>query len=157
VCRFLIPDPTTLRDALLFSFALLFCNWSGTCMAFTDPTASNRSRMPFVMYMLVAPVLSRYLRPYTVSSHSPHFCQAPPPFIHVQINADAHNVCTRAKNHYDPQQVHNLFSSDIARTEDTPDRAMARRGGNTARDRANEFQSSFQQAHERQASRMYFL
>jgi eukaryotic translation initiation factor 2C len=56
----------------------------------------------------------------------------------------AHNVCTRAKNHYEPQQVHRLFTSDIAGTEDTPDGE-------------NEFQSRFQQAHERQASRMYFL
>ena len=73
---------------------------------------------------------------------------------------DAHNVCTRAKNHYDPQHVHQLFSSDIARTEDTPDRAMTRRGRgdrNTARDRGNEFLSRFQQVHERQACRMYFL
>ena len=38
----------------------------------------------------------------------------------------------------------------MAGTEDTPDR-------NTARDEENEFQSGFHQAHERQASRMYFV
>jgi hypothetical protein len=98
-------------------------------MAFTELTASNPSRMPYVMCMLDAPVLSRSQLPYSVSSHSPQSCQAPPPFIRVQINPDAHSVCTRPKNHYDPQQVHRLFSSDTVGTEDTPDRAMARRGG----------------------------
>jgi eukaryotic translation initiation factor 2C len=58
----------------------------------------------------------------------------------------AHNVCTRAKttmirNRFIDSSV---FTSDMAGTEDTPDSE-------------NEFQSRFQQAHERQASRMYFL
>jgi eukaryotic translation initiation factor 2C len=83
----------------------------------------------------------------------------------------AHNVCTRAKNHYDPQQVHRLFSPEMTATEDSADRARARRGGrgggrggaggrggnrNTARDGESEFRSGFQQAHERMASKMYF-
>jgi hypothetical protein len=142
-------------ECFTLCFALLFCNWSVACMAFTDPTAYSPSHMPFVTCMLGAPVRSRSRLPYTVRSHFPHFCLAPTPFTHVRINPDAHNVCTRAKNHYDPQQVRGLFSSDMVGTEDTPDRAMARRGGED--DRENEFQSRFQQAHERQASRMYFL
>jgi hypothetical protein len=115
-------------------------------MAFTDLMASDTSHMPFVTCMLGAPVLSRSQLPYTVSFHSLRFCQAPPPFTHVQINPDAHNVCTRAKttmirNRFIDSSV---FTSDMAGTEDTPDSE-------------NEFQSRFQQAHERQASRMYFL
>jgi len=127
------------------------------CLAFTDLTASNPYPMPFVTCMHVARVLSLYQLPYTVRSHSPLFCQAS--FIHDEIKLDAHNVCTRAKNHYDPQQVHRLFNSDIARTEDSRDhdRAMARRDGGSRNAARSQFQSSFQQAHERQASRMYFV
>ncbi|KAI0267569.1 Piwi domain-containing protein [Russula aff. rugulosa BPL654] len=63
----------------------------------------------------------------------------------------AHNVCTRAKNHYEPQQVHRLFSPDMTGTEDDADQALAQG------DNQSEFQNRFQQAHERQARRMYFV
>src|SRR6266403_4863171 len=119
--------------------------------------AYNLFRMRFVMCTLAAPALSQFQLLYTVSSHFPARLSSSFPIYLL----DAHNVCTRAKNHYDPQQVNGLFSSDMAGTEDTPDRAMVRRGGrgsrDTARDRGNDFRSAFQQAHERQASRMYFV
>ena len=121
------------------------------CITFTDPTAYNPSLMHFVTCMPVAPALSRSQLPFSVSSDLPHFCLAPPPFIRVQINPDAHNVCTRAKNHYEPQQVHRLFSPDMAGTEDNADQAVAQS------DNHSEFQNTFQQAHERQARRMYFV
>jgi hypothetical protein len=73
-------------ECLRFALCCLFMNWSVTCMAFTELTASDPSRMPYVMCMLDAPVLSRSQLPYSVSSHSPQSCQAPPPFIRVQIN-----------------------------------------------------------------------
>lgn len=112
-------------------------------MEFTDLTASNVSRMPFVTSTLGAPVRSQSRLPYTVSSHSPFFCEAPPLFINVRMNPDARNVCTRGKNHYDPQQVQRLFPSEIMGTENIPG--------------LNDFQSHFQQTHESQASRMYFV
>ena len=90
-----------------------------------------------------APIYCKFLFPLV--------CQPPSLFIHVQINSDAHNVCTRGKNHYDPQQVKRIFPSEMTGTEDTRDRAMARR------DEESEYQSCFQQTHERQASRMYFV
>jgi hypothetical protein len=130
------------------------------CMTFTDLTASNVFHLPFVTCMPLAHVQSRSPLHYSVCSYFPHFCLAHTLFIHIHINTDAHNVCTRAKNHYDPEQVHRLFSSDMARTEDTPDQGIERRLGgnrNTAHDGRTEFQSLFRQAHERQASRMYFL
>jgi hypothetical protein len=127
---------------------------------------SSPSRMPCVTFTRVARAPSPSQPQYTVSS----------PFIVLRFrslqaqnkqNPDAHNVCRRAKNHYDPQQVQRLFDSDLAGTEDSPpdtaDRARARRGGARGGGRGarggrggNEFQSGFQQAHERQAERMYF-
>jgi hypothetical protein len=107
--------------------------------------------------MLGAPVLSRSQLRYTVSSHSPRFCQAPSPFTHIQLNPDAHNVCTRAKNHYDPQMPEvrrlRLLNFDTVGSADSPDRAMARNDNEDV----NEYRRWFQQAHVRQACRMYFL
>ncbi|KAI0248860.1 Piwi domain-containing protein [Lactifluus subvellereus] len=58
----------------------------------------------------------------------------------------AHNVCTRAKNHYEPQQSRTMFGSEIAtETTDT--------GGTTS---ANEYERGFRQTHERMAKTMYF-
>jgi len=60
----------------------------------------------------------------------------------------AHNVCTRAKNHYDPQEGQRLFDSDIV-TENT-DQGGA--GGSADA----EFQRGFRQTHENMAKTMYF-
>jgi hypothetical protein len=70
-------------ECFFLCLALLFCNRTVACVAFTDPMASNTFHMPFVTCMLGAPVLSRSQLRYTVSSHSPRFCQAPPSFTHV--------------------------------------------------------------------------
>lgn len=78
-------------------------------------------------------------------------CQTPPPFIYVQINPDAHNVCTRAKNHYEPQHVNRLFHPDMVGTEGAPDQATG------INENESEFERRFQQVHEHQAKRMYFL
>jgi hypothetical protein len=104
----------------------------------------------------------------SISIPAPVFCkfsillQAPPT---LKKNPDAHNVCRRAKNHYDPEEVQRLFSPDTASTEDD-DRAAQRggrggRGGggnrNTPpRDHGNDFRECLQQAHERMQMKMYF-
>ena len=51
------------------------------CMTFTGLTAYNLSRMRFVICMPVTPALPRSQLPFSVSSHSPHFCQALLPVI----------------------------------------------------------------------------
>ncbi|KAN0109848.1 argonaute-like protein [Russula decolorans] len=84
----------------------------------------------------------------SVSLPAPIYCKFPFRTLlsRLPIYSYAHNVCTRARNHYEPKHGHRLFDSDIVGTEDTHDN-----------ENKNEFQSRFQQAHERQASRMYFL
>jgi len=57
----------------------------------------------------------------------------------------AHNVCTRAKNHYEPQQGLRMFGSEIA-TETTDTGATSE----------NEYQRGFRQTHENMARTMYF-
>ena len=74
-------------------FALLFCNRSVACMAFTDLTASNRFHILFVTCMLSPPVLSRSRLPYTVSS-IPH-TSAKLPHFHVQTQT--HTTCVPAQ------------------------------------------------------------
>ena len=137
-------------------------------MALTELTVSNPFHMPSVTCTLAVLVRSQSQPQYTVNFR---FRSPPLKLTHLLFNnLDAHNVCTRAKNHYDPQQVHRLFSPEMAETEDSTDRARARRGGrggrggrgrgggdrNTARDGESEFRTSFQQAHERMATKMYF-
>jgi len=58
----------------------------------------------------------------------------------------AHNVCSRAKNHYNPQDGQRLFAFDIM----TGTITQAHAGG------GNEYESGFRRAHERMAKTMYF-
>ncbi|KAH9992243.1 argonaute-like protein [Russula compacta] len=60
----------------------------------------------------------------------------------------AHNVCKRAKNHYDPEQSLRLAMSDISTETTDPTQ--------TAASTADEFQRGFRQTHERMAKTMYF-
>ncbi|KAH9980470.1 Piwi domain-containing protein [Russula compacta] len=87
-------------------------------------------------------------------SHSPSATStptapAPDPSLSPLI-VDARNVCTRAKNHYDPQQGQRLFMSEIA-TETTDPAVAAFAAGS-----GGEFQRGFRQTHERMARTMYF-
>ena len=64
---------------------------------------------------------------------------------------DAHNVCSRAKNHYDPQLYQQLFGSDTVTDTTTQEGAGGlASGGDTV------YERYFQHAHERMASVMYF-
>ncbi|KAI0289730.1 argonaute-like protein [Russula brevipes] len=57
----------------------------------------------------------------------------------------AHNVCLRAKNHYDPQQGRQLFGSEIASAS-----------ADWIENEETDFQKGFQRAHERMSNTMYF-
>jgi len=63
----------------------------------------------------------------------------------------AHNVCSRAKNHYDPQQSQRLFDSDIVTEATTHASAET-----SARGSGNEYQRGFLPTHENMARVMYF-
>ena len=63
---------------------------------------------------------------------------------------DARKLCSRAINHYDPQESLQLFTSDIE--TETTDPAGA---GSSASDEGV-FQGVFRQPHERMAGTMYF-
>src|ERR1700742_3550686 len=112
----------------------------------------NPFHLPCVMYTPAARVPSHYRRPFTVSTF---------PFTlryiictydrltlpYLQQQPDAHNVCMRAKNHYDPRQGQQLFGSEIL-TE-----ASNQAGAGIP---AAEFALGFRPTHERMAKTMYF-
>jgi hypothetical protein len=119
------------------------------------PTGSNRSPMPFVTSMRAAHAPSPYPHPYIVSGHS-YFA----PYLNVSLTtvypphppySDAHNVCERAKNHYDPQAGQDLFTgaSDVVSTAPS----QGARGPTAIED---SWVTGFQQTHPDMGLKMYY-
>ncbi|KAI9429439.1 Piwi domain-containing protein [Lactarius psammicola] len=62
----------------------------------------------------------------------------------------AHNVCTRAKNHYDPQAGQDLFTAASDVLSSAPSQAAGGQGDE------NSWVTGFQHTHEQMGSRMYY-
>src|SRR5712691_3807732 len=136
-----VPDSALvpIADACLRNFAI-------------DPTVFNPSLSRFVMSMPDARAPSQSQPQCTVSLP---FSLRYSSFTHDRLTfftqkPDAHNVCSRAKNHYDPQQGQRLFYPDIV-TEATTQASA----GTSASGGGNEYQRGFQNTHENMARVMY--
>lgn len=105
---------------------------------FIVPTAFNRCLSRFVTYMLAPLARYQFLRQYIVRLLATFVERL------SQVGLDADIVCSRAKNHYDPQGT--VDFSDSATQADT----------SQAEGALEAFRRGFKPLHQNMASLMYF-
>ena len=119
-----------------------------TLSHFAGRMVYKRSRTLSAISMRAARAPSRSRRRCTVRSIAIFFCIAS--IAHRCGPPDAHNVCTRAKNHYDPQAGQDLFTAASDTLSSAPSHATGGQGDDGS------WVTQFQQTHEHMGSVMYY-